>query len=49
VYVIRGDDVQNTIVNGRVIMRDRKVLTLDESAVLADGRGWIDKVRAAVK
>jgi 5-methylthioadenosine/S-adenosylhomocysteine deaminase len=48
VYVIRGDDVQNTIVNGRVIMRDRKVLTLDEKAVLVEGRGWIDKVRAAV-
>jgi hypothetical protein len=41
--------VQNTIVNGRVIMRDRKVLTLDEKAVLAEGRSWVDKVRAAVK
>jgi 5-methylthioadenosine/S-adenosylhomocysteine deaminase len=49
VYVIRGDDVRNTIVNGRVIMRDRKVLTLDERAVLAEGRGWVEKVRAAVK
>jgi 5-methylthioadenosine/S-adenosylhomocysteine deaminase len=49
VYVIRGDDVQNTIVNGQVLMRDRKVLTLDEKAVLAEGRGWIEKVRAAVK
>ena len=49
VYVIRGDDVQNTIVNGQVLMRDRKVLTLDEKAVLAEARGWIDKVRAAVK
>jgi 5-methylthioadenosine/S-adenosylhomocysteine deaminase len=49
VYVIHGDDVQNTIVNGQVLMRDRKVLTLDEKAVLAEGRGWIDKVRAAVK
>ena len=49
VYVIRGDDVQNTIVNGRVLMRDRKVLTLDEKAVIADGRSWIEKVRAAVK
>jgi 5-methylthioadenosine/S-adenosylhomocysteine deaminase len=48
-YVIRGDDVQNTIVNGRVLMRDRKVLTLDEKAVIADGRSWIEKVRAAVK
>jgi 5-methylthioadenosine/S-adenosylhomocysteine deaminase len=49
VYVIRGDDVQNTIVNGQVLMRDRKVLTLDEKAVIADGRSWIEKVRAAVR
>src|SRR5262245_9985581 len=49
VYVIRGDDVQNTIVNGRIVMRDRKVLTLDEKAVIAEGRSWIEKVRAAVK
>ncbi len=49
VYVIRGDDVQNTVVNGRVLMRNRKVLTLDEKAVIAEGRSWIEKVRAAVK
>jgi 5-methylthioadenosine/S-adenosylhomocysteine deaminase len=49
VYVIHGDDVQNSIVNGQVIMRDRKVLTLDERAVIAEGRSWIDKVRAATK
>ena len=30
VYVTRGDDVRTTIVNGRVLMRDRKVLTLNE-------------------
>jgi 5-methylthioadenosine/S-adenosylhomocysteine deaminase len=49
VYVIHGDDVRNTIVNGQVVMRDRKVLTLDESAVVADARAWAAKVRAAVK
>jgi 5-methylthioadenosine/S-adenosylhomocysteine deaminase len=49
VYVIRGDDVQNTIVNGQVLMRDRKVLTLDQTAVIAEGRRWIEKVRAAVR
>ena len=31
VYVTRGDDVRTTIVNGRVLMRDRKMLTLDEA------------------
>ena len=31
VYVTRGDDVETTIVHGKVLMRGRKVLTLDES------------------
>jgi len=49
VYVIHGDDVRNTIVNGKVLMRDRKVVTLDATAVIADARSWAEKVRAAVK
>jgi 5-methylthioadenosine/S-adenosylhomocysteine deaminase len=49
VYVTHGDDVRTTIVNGRVLMRDRKVLTLDEPRVLADARAYADKVRAAVR
>jgi len=48
VYTTRGDDVRTTIVNGRVLMRDRHVLTLDEGAVLAAARAWAVKVRAAV-
>ena len=48
VYVSRGDDVQTTIVNGRVLMRDRKMLTLDEAAVLSDARKLAELVRAAV-
>jgi 5-methylthioadenosine/S-adenosylhomocysteine deaminase len=49
VYTTRGDDVRTTIVNGRVLMRDRKVLSLDEAAVLADARAWAAQVRAAVQ
>jgi 5-methylthioadenosine/S-adenosylhomocysteine deaminase len=49
VYVIRGDDVQNTIVNGKVLMRSRKMLTLDEAAIISEAQTWVDKVRAAVK
>jgi 5-methylthioadenosine/S-adenosylhomocysteine deaminase len=49
VYVTRGDDVRATIVNGRVLMRDRKVLTLDTEAVLKEARTMALKVRAAVK
>jgi 5-methylthioadenosine/S-adenosylhomocysteine deaminase len=48
VYVTRGDDVQTTIVNGKVLMRNRKVLTLDASAVLKESQVWAAKVRAAV-
>ena len=49
VYVTRGDDVRTTIVNGKVLMRDRKPLTLNPAQVLADARRFADKVRAAVK
>jgi 5-methylthioadenosine/S-adenosylhomocysteine deaminase len=49
VYVTRGDDVRTTVVNGRVLMRDRKVATLDETAVLAEARGLASRVRDAVK
>ena len=49
VYVTRGDDVRTTIVNGKVLMRDRKVLTLDRAKVIAEARAFADKVRAAVR
>ena len=49
VYVTRGDDVRTTIVNGRILMRDRKVLTLDEARVLSEARALSEKVKAAVR
>jgi 5-methylthioadenosine/S-adenosylhomocysteine deaminase len=49
VYVTHGDDVRTTIVNGRTIMRDRKVLTMNEAAVLDEARTWAVKVREAVR
>jgi len=49
VYASRGDDVETTIVNGKVLMRDRKVLTMDEAAVLRDARVAADLVRKAVQ
>jgi 5-methylthioadenosine/S-adenosylhomocysteine deaminase len=36
VYAAKGSDVRHVVVEGRVVMRDRKVLTLDEAAVLAE-------------
>jgi 5-methylthioadenosine/S-adenosylhomocysteine deaminase len=49
VYVTRGDDVVATVVNGRVLMRAGKVLTMDEANVLRDARAAAALVRAAVQ
>jgi 5-methylthioadenosine/S-adenosylhomocysteine deaminase len=49
VYTTRGDDVQTTIVHGKVLMRDRAMLTLNEAGVLNEARQWSGKVRAAVQ
>ena len=49
VYVTRGDDVRSTIVNGKVLMRDRKLRTLDRAAVIADANRLAGKVREAVR
>ncbi len=48
VYTTRGDDVQTTIVNGRALMANRRLLTLDRQAVLADARRVARDVAAAV-
>lgn len=39
VYNTSPGDVRTTIVNGRVLMRDRKLLTLDENEIVARVRG----------
>lgn len=36
VYAVSGHDVVTAIVNGRIVMQDRRLLTLDEKAVMRD-------------
>ncbi len=48
VYVTRGADVRTTIVGGRVLMRDRQVLSLKPVEVLRDARAMAERVRVAV-
>ncbi|HZA37008.1 MAG TPA: amidohydrolase family protein, partial [Vicinamibacterales bacterium] len=48
VYLTRGDDVETTIVHGKVLMENRTVLTLDEGSVLAEARRMSEDVRRAV-
>jgi len=30
VYAVKGDDVKTSVINGRVIMKDRRLATIDE-------------------
>ena len=48
VYTTRGDDVRTTVVNGKVLMKERKVRTLDRTTVINDARRLAQQVRAAV-
>jgi 5-methylthioadenosine/S-adenosylhomocysteine deaminase len=49
VYTTRGDDVKTSVVNGRVVMRAGRVLTLNEPQVLDAARIAAGQVRAAVQ
>jgi 5-methylthioadenosine/S-adenosylhomocysteine deaminase len=49
VYVTRGDDVEASVINGRVVMRAGRVLTLNEPQVLDAARIAAGQVRAAVQ
>jgi 5-methylthioadenosine/S-adenosylhomocysteine deaminase len=45
VYAARGSDVIHSVINGRIVMRDRQLTTLDEAAILAE----MGRIGAAVR
>src|SRR6478672_4847562 len=44
VYATKSWDVESVIINGRVVMRDRRLLTLDETTVKSAARAFRDKI-----
>jgi 5-methylthioadenosine/S-adenosylhomocysteine deaminase len=44
VYATKASDVQTVIINGRIVMRDRQLLTLDEAAIKESARSFRDRV-----
>lgn len=48
VYAASGDDVTHTIVDGRVLMRDRKLLTIDVASVVAKADEYRARVTASL-
>lgn len=49
VYAARGSDVATVIVNGRVVVRDREILTVDEEELMERARGFGDRVREVME
>src|SRR5215471_5736093 len=48
VYALKGSDVEDVMVNGKTIVRDRKTLTLDAEAVFAKAAEYRQKVALSV-
>jgi 5-methylthioadenosine/S-adenosylhomocysteine deaminase len=44
VYATKADDVRTVIIEGRVVMRDRKLLTLDEQDIKARARVFREQI-----
>jgi 5-methylthioadenosine/S-adenosylhomocysteine deaminase len=44
VYATKASDVVSVIINGRLVMRDRNLLTLDEAAIKDSARTYRDRV-----
>ena len=49
VYAVKASDVSDTIVNGRVLMRNRRLLTINEEAVKAVARKYQKQVSQSLK
>jgi 5-methylthioadenosine/S-adenosylhomocysteine deaminase len=44
VYATKASDVETVIINGRLVMRNRRLLTLNEAVVKSDARGFRDRI-----
>jgi 5-methylthioadenosine/S-adenosylhomocysteine deaminase len=47
-YALKGSDVQTVIIGGRVVMRDRRLLTVDEDAVIKKAREYKKSIAASL-
>ncbi|MCO6510668.1 MAG: amidohydrolase [Aridibacter famidurans] len=49
VYATKSSDVETVIINGRIVMLDRRLLTLDEAAVKRDANALSKKIIESLK
>ena len=45
VYAVGGSDVSASVVNGRVLMKDRRLLHMDLEKIMADARQIAEEIR----
>lgn len=45
VYAAMASDVETVMVNGRIVINDRKLLTADESEILYKAQKWSEKIK----
>jgi len=48
VYALKGSDIETVVVGGRTLLKDGKVLTVDERAAIAKARDYGKKVAASL-
>jgi 5-methylthioadenosine/S-adenosylhomocysteine deaminase len=49
VYALKAEDVRDVMVNGKPVVRDAKILTLDESAILLKAEEYRARITASLK
>jgi 5-methylthioadenosine/S-adenosylhomocysteine deaminase len=47
-YSLKASDVQTVMIGGRLVMRDRKLLTVDEPAAIVKAREYKKSVAASM-
>ena len=48
VYALKASDVETSVIGGRVVMENRKMLTLNEDEILAKAREYASKIQASL-
>lgn len=48
VYATKAGDVETVMIDGKIVMRDRRVLTLDEKVIIAKAGEYRDRIRKSV-
>jgi 5-methylthioadenosine/S-adenosylhomocysteine deaminase len=47
-YALKGGDVETAVIGGRIVMRDRKLLTVNEAEVIAKAREYKKTIAASL-